>query len=148
MDRSNLLSIIDDLDYSVFTEICDEITEINRVEIDDELSKQANIFAHYAVLQDICKKRLDDANLEMTVLMGSSRKEGSHVLSGGAKKPTAKDLDDYVVSLPGYLELGMKVNELSMKYQMLRSLVGALAQKKDAMIQISANMRAEKNIYS
>tara|TARA_R110000824_G_scaffold116877_2_gene268614 strand:- start:873 stop:1319 length:447 start_codon:yes stop_codon:yes gene_type:complete len=148
MNKHNLLSIIDDLNYDVFTDICNDITKIDRGEIDNELSRQANIFAHYAVLQDICKKRLDDANLDMTIFMGSSRKEGQDDLSGRAKKPTAKDLDDHVVSQPKYRELGQKVNELSMKYQMLRSLVGALAQKKDVMVQISANLRAEKNIYS
>ena len=82
MNKHNLLSIIDDLNYDVFTDICNDITKIDRGEIDNELSRQANIFAHYAVLQDICKKRLDDANLDMTIFMGSSRKEGQDDLSG------------------------------------------------------------------
>jgi len=35
-----------------------------------------------------------------------------------------------------------------LKYNMLRSLVQSLGQKKDLLVQLSANMRAEKNIYS
>ena len=53
-----------------------------------------------------------------------------------------------VLCQEGYRHLAFKVNELTLKYNMLRSLVQSLGQKKDLLVQLSANMRAEKNIYS
>jgi len=99
-------------------------------------------------MQDLCKKRLDDKNLDLTMYMAKTRKERTEEGAGLAKKPTAKDLDDYVLSQEEYGRIVREVNELTLKFNMLKSLVQSLGQKKDLLVQLSANMRAEKNIYS
>ena len=77
-----------------------------------------------------------------------TRKERTEEGRGLAKKPTAKDLDDFVLSQEEYGRICLQVNELTLKYNMLKSLVQSLSQKKALLVQLSANMRAEKNIYS
>ena len=148
MNKLDINRVINDLDMETYNEICQRITRIDRSNMDDELSRHASHYSYYSAMQDLGKCRLDDANLELTIYTAQTRKLRTEESTGFAKKPTAKDLDDYVLSQDGYRRLATKVNELTLKYNMLRSLVQSLGQKKDLLVQLSANMRAEKNIYS
>ena len=148
MNRLDINQVVDNLDMETYNEICDSITKIDRTNMDVELSRHASHYSYYSAMQDLGKCRLDDANLELTIYTAQTRKLRTEESTGFAKKPTAKDLDDYVLSQDGYRRLATKVNELTLKYNMLRSLVQSLGQKKDLLVQLSANMRAEKNIYS
>jgi|TARA_R100001163_G_scaffold8539_1_gene8412 hypothetical protein len=148
MPKVDINEIVDNLDMETYNTICNSITKIDRTNMDVELSRHASHYSYYSAMQDLGKRKLDDANLELTIYTAQTRKERTEESSGFAKKPTAKDLDDYVLSTEGYRRLALKVNELTLKYNMLRSLVQSLGQKKDLLVQLSANMRAEKNIYS
>ena len=148
MIRLDIDTVIRDLDMDTYNEICQKVTWIERSNMDEELSRHASHYSYYSAMQDQCKKNLDDGNLELTMYMAQTRKLRTEESVGLTKKPTAKDLDDYVLSQDEYRRLSMQVNELTLKYNMLRSLVQSLGQKKDLLVQLSANMRAEKNIYS
>ena len=148
MPKLDINQIINDLDMDTYNEICQSITKIDRSNMDVELSRHASHYSYDSAMQDMCKKHLDDKNLELTMYMAQTRKERTEEARGFSKKPTAKDLDDYVMSQEGYGRICREVNELTLKYNMLRSLVQSLGQKKDLLVQLSANMRAEKNIYS
>jgi len=148
MPKLDINEIVDNLDMETYNEICQNITRIDRSNMDVELSRHASHYSYYSAMQDLGKRRLDDGNLELTMYMAQTRKLRTEECVGHTKKPTAKDLDDYVLSQDEYRRLSLRVNELTLKYNMLRSLVHALGQKKDLLVQLSANMRAEKNIYS
>ena len=148
MPKIDINQIINELDMDTYNEICQNITKINRSDMDVELSRHASHYSYYSAMQDQCKKKLDDKNLELTMYMAQTRKERTEEGRSLAKKPTAKDLDDYVLSQEEYGRIVREVNELTLKYNMLKSLVQSLGQKKDLLVQLSANMRAEKNIYS
>ena len=148
MPKLDINQIINKLDIDTYNEICQGITKIDRSNMDVELSRHASHYSYYSAMQDLCKKKVDDKNLELTMYMAQTRKERTEEGKGLAKKPTAKDLDDYVLSQDEYGRICREVNELTLKYNMLKSLVQSLGQKKDLLVQLSANMRAEKNIYS
>ena len=148
MNKLDINRVINDLDMETYNEICQNITRIDRSNMDVELSRHASHYSYYSAMQDLCKRKLDDGNLDLTMYMAQTRKLRTEECVGFAKKPTAKDLDDYVISQDEYRRLALRVNELTLKYNMLRSLVQSLGQKKDLLVQLSANMRAEKNIYS
>jgi len=147
MSRLDINHIIENLDMETYNEVCKGITKINITNMDEELSRHASNYAYYSSMQDLCKKRLDDAQLELTIYSSQTRKDRKSE-SASQGKPTAKDLDDHVCSQEDFRRLSLEVNELTLKYNMLRSLVQALSHKKDLLVQLSANMRAEKNIYS
>jgi len=148
MPKLDINEIVDNLDMETYNTICESITKIDRANMDVELSRHASHYSYYSAMQDLGKRKLDDANLDLTIYMAETRKNRTEEASGFSKKPTAKDLDDYVLSQEGYRRLAIKVNDLTLKYNMLRSLVQSLGQKKDLLVQLSANMRAEKNIYT
>ena len=148
MPKLDINEVVDNLDMETYNEICQRITKIDRTNMDVELSRHASHYSYYSAMQDLCKRRLDDGNLELTMYMARTRKLRIEECVGSTKKPTAKDLDDFVLSQGEYGRLALEINELTLKYNMLRSLVQSLGQKKDLLVQLSANMRAEKNIYS
>jgi len=148
MPKLDINQIINELDMDTYNEICQNITRIDRSNMDVELSRHASHYSYYSAMQDLCKKKLDDKNLELTMYMAQTRKERTEEGKSLAKKPTAKDLDDHVLSQAEYGRICREVNDLTLKYNMLKSLVQSLGQKKDLLVQLSANMRAEKNIYS
>ena len=148
MPKLDINQVVDNLDMETYNEICQRITKIDRSNMDVELSRHASHYSYYSAMQDLCKRRLDDGNLELTMYMARTRKLRTEECVGFAKKPTAKDLDDFVLSQDEYRQLSLEINELTLKHNMLRSLVQSLGQKKDLLVQLSANMRAEKNIYS
>jgi len=147
MPKLDINEIVDNLDMETYTEICDSITKIDRTNMDVELSRHASHYSYYSAMQDLGKKKLEDKNLDLTIYMARTRKERK-TESASLGKPTAKDLDDHVFSQEEFRRISLDINELTLKYNMLRSLVQSLGQKKDLLVQLSANMRAEKNIYS
>jgi len=147
MPKLDINEVVNNLDMETYNEICQNITRIDRSNMDVELSHHASHYSYYSAMQDLCKKKLDDKNLDLTMYMAQTRKERKSE-SAVLGKPTAKDLDDHVCSQEEFRRISLDINELTLKYNMLRSLVQSLGQKKDLLVQLSANMRAEKNIYS
>jgi len=83
--------------------------------------------------------------LELTKFTAQTRKDQK--MSSFPKKLTAKDLDDIVESTPDFTVYTKSVNDASFKYTLLKGLVSALDHKKDMLVQLSSNRRAETNLY-
>lgn len=145
MNRAtDLLEALDDLTWENYVDIADGITQYDKHAIDDEMARQASIYSYYQGLLSVAKKRLDDANLALTTYTAKTRKDQK---ASTVAKQTAKDLDDFVESSSDYSLYNGKVNEASFKYTLLKGLVSSLEHKKDMLVQLSSNRRAETNLY-
>jgi|TARA_R110000744_G_scaffold245359_1_gene362081 hypothetical protein len=140
----DLLEALEDLTWENYVDIADAATQYDKHEIDNEMAKQASVYSYYQGLLSVAKKRLDDANLNLTKYTAQARKEQK--VSTSAKQ-TAKDLDDFVESSPDFVVYTLEVNEASFKYTLLKGLVSSLEHKKDMLVQLSSNRRAETNLY-
>ena len=145
MSKANdLLEALEDLTWENYVDIADGVTQFNKHEIDNELTRQASVYSYYQGLLSIAKKRLDDANLDLTKYTAQTRKEKK---SSTVAKQTAKDLDDFVESTEEFVQYSKEVNNASFKYTLLKGLVSSLEHKKDMLVQLSSNRRAETNLY-
>jgi len=140
----SLLEALEDLTWENYVEIADRATQFDKHEIDDEMTRQASVYSYYQGLLSVAKKRLDDANLNLTKFSAVSRKDKK---AASSVKLTAKDLDDFVMSEPEFALYTKKVNDAQFKYTLLKGLVSALEHKKDMLVQLSSNRRAETNLY-
>ena len=141
---TDLLEALEDLTWENYVDIADGVTQFNKHEIDDELARQASVYSYYQGLLSVAKKRLDDANLDLTKFTAQTRKDQK---ASTAAKQTAKDLDDFVESSSEFAVYTSKVNDASFKYTLLKGLVSSLEHKKDMLVQLSSNRRAETNLY-
>mgnify|MGYP003646389851 CR=1 FL=1 len=139
-----LLEVFDDLTWENYVDIADTITLFNEHEIDTEMARQASVYSYYQGLLSISKQKLDDANLTLTQYTAMTRKEKKDASS---VKLTAKDLDDYVESRDTFRVHTKSVNDAQFKYTLLKGLVSSLEHKKDMLVQLSSNRRAETNLY-
>ena len=139
-----LLEAYEDLTWENFVEISDSIVQFDKNNINEELERQASVYSYYVGLLGKSKKDMDDASLKLVQFMAQTRKDKK---SETSEKQTAKDLDDYVMSHSDYFFLVTKANDAQFKYSLIRGLVQALEQKKDMLVQLSANFRAETNLY-
>jgi len=140
----SLLEALEDLTWENYVEIADRATQFDKHEIDDEMTRQASVYSYYQGLLSVAKKRLDDANLNLTKFSAVSRKDKK---AASSVKLTAKDLDDFVMSEPEFALYTKKVNDAQFKYTLLKGLVSSLEHKKDMLVQLSSNRRAETNLY-
>jgi hypothetical protein len=140
----SLLEALEDLTWENYVDIADGITQFDKHEIDNEMTRQASVYSYYQGLLSLSKKALDDANLELTKYTAQTRKTQKESTTA---KQTAKDLDDFVESSPEFAVYNGKVNEAHFKYTLLKGLVSSLEHKKDMLVQLSSNRRAETNLY-
>jgi hypothetical protein len=140
----NLLEALEDLTWENYVDIADSVTQYDKHEIDTEMARQASIYSYYQGLLSVAKNRLDEANLTLTKFCAVARKEKKNA---STTKQTAKDLDDFVMSEPEFALYTKKVNDAQFKYTLLKGLVSSLEHKKDMLVQLSSNRRAETNLY-
>jgi len=140
-----LLEAYDDLTWENYVDISDSIVRFDKNNIEDELQRQASVYSYYTGLLGMSKKDLDASNLRLTQYIAQTRKDKKN--SNLAVKQTAKDLDDFVSSTEEFHMLSDEVNNCQFKFTLLKGLVQALEQKKDMLVQLSANTRAETNLY-
>jgi hypothetical protein len=139
-----LLGAYRDLTWEDYIEISDSIVKFDKNNINGELERQASIYSYYVGLLGTAKNDMDKAGLKLVQFMAETRKEQKENASG---KYTAKDLDDYVMAHPDYFLLVETANDAQFKYSLIKGLVQSLDQKKDMLVQLSANSRAETNLY-
>ena len=92
----------------------------------------------------LAKKDVEKKNLRLTNYCSTARKERKETAS---TKQTAKDLDDFVESSLDFELMTTELIDAQFKYSLLKGLASSLEQKKDMLIQISSNRRAETNLY-
>jgi len=139
-----LLEVVEDLTFENYVEIAEALTKFDRHEIDKEMNRQASVYSYYQGLLSVAKKRLDEANLELTRYIAKTSNEKQR---STPTKISVKATMDFVESRDDFALYNQKVIDASEKYTMFKGLVSSLDQKKDMLVQLSSNRRAETNLY-
>tara|TARA_R100000951_G_scaffold98055_2_gene87866 strand:+ start:1726 stop:2169 length:444 start_codon:yes stop_codon:yes gene_type:complete len=145
LDIGNIEEVLNKFTWSDYKNLTDSIMDFNEHDIESEMMKQGTVFAYYNGLSAKAKREFNFIHSEVTRLISdlrSSHKQESKV------KLTAKDLDDLVNIDEDYQKLLSEMNEASFKYEILKGLCKALEQKKDMLVQLSSNQRAETKLYN
>lgn len=141
---NDLTELLDDFTWENFTDISNSLVRFDERHIDDEMLRQASIYSYYHGLMVAAKRRMNDLETDLTRLTAQLRSGHKH---STPTKLTAKDLDDLVESDEAYVSGSKDVNDATFKYELIRGLVKALEQKKDMLVQVSSNKRAETKLY-
>ena len=145
---TDLLLAYENLDWELYVELSDDLAAINPRNIDGELLKQANQFAYYAGLCEYAKKDCSILEIRLESCQASARIRGQSECKAKGIRPTGAILDSFVHSDESCKEITLNLAEAKSKQGLLNSLMQALSHKKDMLVQLSANQRDEKKIYS
>lgn len=145
---SDLLTAYENLDWEVYVTLSEDLTHIDEVRIDDELSKQATLFSYYSGLYEHAKRDSEITEGELTKCQALARIRGQEECEGTGIRATVAVLDSYVNSDESCSKINLMLTETKYKVGLLKCLMQSLSHKKDCLIQLSANQRDEKKIYS
>ena len=145
---NKLEEALEDFRWEVYDDIAANIAKIDSMNIDEELQRQALTYSKYYGLMALCKDKLRDAELDLEVFVARTKHDEYTRKTEAGEKITEKIMEAFVFSRPDYKNFVKQVGNRKSQYEMLKGLVNSLSQRKDALIQISSNARAEKNMYS
>ena len=140
----DLTVLLEDFTWENYKDISDAVVKFNEHNVENEMFRQASIYSYYYGLMNAAKKRMNDLAMELVRLSSTLRRDYK---TGSTTKLTAKDLDDLVFADETYQSSQTTLNDATFKYELLRGLVRALEQKKDMLVQLSANKREETKLY-
>ena len=141
-DLSELLS---NFSWDNYKQISEAISEINQNEMEREMAHQPSMYSYYHGLMASAKHEHNDLQTDVNALTAKLRAGHKNASS---VKLTAKDLDDLVMSDEAYITASKDLNEASFRYEVLKGLCRALEHKKDMIVQMTSNRRAETKLYN
>jgi len=144
----DLESSLNDITEENYPDLSRQITKMHWKDIDDELERQAGLYSWYHGLMALCKSKVRKVEADMEIFESMLRNDEYTRRLEEGQKITEKIMESYVKSRPEYKEMLDSKRVFETKYDLLKGLVTSLTHKKDTLIQMSSNARAEKNIYN
>ena len=145
---TDLLLAYENLTWELYVDLSDDLTAINPLNIEGELLKQARVFSYYSGLYENAKRDCEILEIELTKCQAYARIRGQEECEIKKIKATVAIMDSFVDSDESCTEITLNLAETKSKQGLLKSLMQALSHKKDMLVQLSANQRDEKKIYS
>lgn len=141
-----LLSVsqLESLDVEKYKNVVIELSHIDRDNIDDDIANVPAIFSYYYGLMIRSKKILDDSKIALEF---QKAKLGVSFKEEGAKI-TATHLENLVLSNDGILSNIQEVSRNEEVYNYMKGICSTLEQRKDMLIQLSANKRQEIKLHN
>ena len=139
---------LDDVHKDNLKNIISHIAAVDEVGLEVALSMLPSIYGYLACLLSESKEKMDLAEVELEQQEARLRKDIRESMKKQGAKITEKTLDAEVVCSAEYIEKRVDFIEATTKYNTMRNLLTTIEYKKDMVIQISANTRNEKKLYT
>lgn len=141
-----IINDLNDLTLENYNTIIEKLGKINIGNITNELALLPPIYAYYFGLYSRARKEVAESQNELERYCAITRKETTEQRENLKFKTTEKLLDSIVMSLPDYKKLQDQIVFWTTKRDLLKGILTCLEQKKDALIQMSAQYRAETRL--
>lgn len=140
-----VLTSLEDLTPSKYHELIQAISYIDETKLVSELSQQSYRYSYWGGIMADAKKKLDISKMNLEIQYAVIQEE---LIANATTKLTDKKLNSKVLADPMYSALRQTVINDEYKYNLLRNITEALKQRKDMLIQLSANNRKETDLYT
>jgi len=117
--------------------------EIDETNLDEELAKQASMFVYYAELAVKTEKEYQQFKMEAEEIGALIAKQIREEYENEGKKLTEKLLEQEVITNPKNKIVRQKLLDLQAKRDLAKVLKEGWHMRKDMLIQIAINKRAE-----
>ena len=139
---------LDDIHKDNLKRIIAQIAAIDDSGLEVALSLLPSVYGYLACLLSEAKEKMDLAEVELEQQEARLRKDIRESMKKQGAKITEKTLDAEVICSAEYIEKRVDFIEATTKYNTMRNLLTTIEYKKDMVIQISANTRNEKKLYT
>jgi len=143
-----LLETLDNLDWASYVDICDSVLKVSSKDMDGELAAQAHVYGLWSGVQKIAEKRLAILEHEIEQRMNEAKFEALDDMMTRGIKVTDKKIESFALKDTKYNELKKSLFTTTEKLGWIKSICKALEQRKDMLVQLSANQRGETRLYT
>ena len=134
--------------WEEFIPLSVEIQRIHRMDIETELSAHPGVYCFFHGMMMEAKKEADIANQELERYWHDARMKELEGREASKLKTTEKILDSLIYRDSYYNSLKRVSIDATYLYNLLKALVSGLEHKKDCLVQLSSNRRAEAKTFS
>ena len=139
---------LDDIKKENMKNIIASLVALDNSGLDYTLNQLPAIYGYVAMLLGEAKYNMDLAEVELEQQEARLRKEIRENMKKQGAKITEKTLDAEVILAPGYIVKRVEYLDATTKFNLVKNLLTTIEYKKDMVVQISANTRNEKKLYS
>lgn len=144
MNLENIIFQIRKLNLDEIADLSKELLKLDLENIYANLKDQSYTFFYFSMAMARLKKDYEDLVVDLNQLKFKVRKEVEEATP--QKKLTEKYLESFVEAHPDVVKLYKKINEYDSQLEIFKGLVKALEQRRDMIVQMSSNRRAETKL--
>ena len=114
--------------------------------IHDDLMQQASKYAFYAIMAELAEEAYDDAKLELELLEATLDEHYRNEFLKSGDKITEKKLEKVVALNKSRIESAKNKIQARKNRNILKALTEAMRHRKEAVIALASNYRAEMDV--
>ena len=144
MRANDLIKAYKDLDWELYITLSESLLMIDKFSLEDELVRHATMYSYYSGLSEYANRKSKDCANEIEAYEAELKNSARNTLS----KTTVAAIQDYVstdITLQG---MKKDLEDKTYKYGLLKSLITSMQHRKDLLVQLSANSRAETKMIN
>ena len=139
----DLLTAYEQLDWDLYVKLADGLCKVDRHDIEEELMTFPRVFSYYSGLYEYARQDVAKAEASLEKMTAELKREAADQLKSSGTRPTVDAVMTRVNTSEGLYMARESLEVLKGRLGLLKSLVSGMQSKKDMLVQISANSRAE-----
>jgi hypothetical protein len=148
MRSEDLLRAYDELDMELYLKLSDSLTSINKFSINDDIVNHSRIYSYYAGLMEYASFQVKQYENELEKYQVDLKNDARDAIIHAGARATVAAVEDYVGRDTTLHTMKKNLEEKRYKQGLLKSLVQSMSHRKDLLVQLSANSRAETSMIT
>lgn len=148
MKSDDLLKAYDELDMDLYLKLADSLLSIDKFSVNDEILKHSRLYSYYCGLLEFATKSVKDYEVDMEKHEVDLKNDARDAIIQAGARATVAAVEDYVGRDSTLHTMKKNLEEKRYKQGLLKSLVQSMSHRKDLLVQLSANSRAETRMIT
>ena len=139
----DLLTAYETLDWDLYVTLADGLCKVDRHDIEEELVSFPRVFSYYSGLYEYARQDVGRCEAKLEKMTAELKAEAADRLKERGVRPTVDAVMTQVTTSEELYTFREDLEARKGRLGLLKSLVSGMQSKKDMLVQISANSRAE-----
>jgi hypothetical protein len=148
MKTEDLLKAYEDLDLELYLRLSDALMSIDKFSVNDEMLKHSRLYSYYCGLLEYATAQVKQYEVDVEKYEIDLKNDARDAIIQAGARATVAAVDDYVGRDSTLHNMRKEIEEKRYKQGLLKSLVQSMSHRKDLLVQLSANSRAETRMIT
>jgi hypothetical protein len=148
MKTEDLLKAYEDLDLELYLRLSDALMSIDKFSVNDEMLKHSRLYSYYCGLLEYATAQVKQYEVDVEKYEIDLKNDARDAIIQAGARATVAAVEDYVGRDSTLHTMKKNLEEKRYKQGLLKSLVQSMSHRKDLLVQLSANSRAETRMIT